>query len=175
MELPSFEEYLKKSIFITYDKEFKVNKVGFYYNEKMFNGPRPERIEKWFSIPKKKRDEYNSHIEVLCIQSNQNYFAYTPCSLNKKVNCTEMNIEVVYEKSGDKVWISDYQKDSVKKIFPSFPMLEKELQKLYEEKCNYCKKITHCKLCGKCKKVMYCSIDCQKTHWVEHKHICCKS
>ena len=132
MNSPSFEEYLRKSIFITCDEDYKVNKVGFYYNEYMFNGPKPERIEKWYSIPKTQRDIYNSHIEVLCIKCNENYFAYTPCSLEKKENCTEMNIEVVYEKSSSDEWISQYQKESIIKILPSFPSLEKELRKLYE-------------------------------------------
>lgn len=32
---------------------------------------------------------------------------------------------------------------------------------------------TKLKKCGKCKLAHYCSTDCQKQHWAEHKLVCC--
>ncbi len=37
--------------------------------------------------------------------------------------------------------------------------------------CVVCRKETN-HLCGKCRKVYYCSSDCQKSHWIEHKLEC---
>lgn len=28
------------------------------------------------------------------------------------------------------------------------------------------------KICGRCKKQYYCSVECQRTHWVTHKQVC---
>lgn len=35
-----------------------------------------------------------------------------------------------------------------------------------------CKVTTNLKSCLNCKIIKYCSKECQKTHWTEHKHIC---
>ena len=42
-------------------------------------------------------------------------------------------------------------------------------------KCGYCLKPSHqLRKCSRCLSVQYCSQDCQKKHWKEHKSICCK-
>jgi len=40
--------------------------------------------------------------------------------------------------------------------------------------CWYCNKESEAKLkiCSKCTKARYCSVDCQRAHWSEHKKIC---
>ena len=38
--------------------------------------------------------------------------------------------------------------------------------------CRICKK-NATKKCGKCKETFYCSLDCQKKDWPDHKTICC--
>lgn len=38
--------------------------------------------------------------------------------------------------------------------------------------CTYCSKQPCDKLCSKCKRVYYCSVECQKTDWINHKHSC---
>ncbi|CAG2242225.1 unnamed protein product [Mytilus edulis] len=43
---------------------------------------------------------------------------------------------------------------------------------LIEAYC-FCRNISqHLKSCSRCKKANYCSKECQKTHWIKHKHIC---
>jgi hypothetical protein len=48
-------------------------------------------------------------------------------------------------------------------------ILEKKLEKI---ECSFCKLITKTKRCGKCKTMRYCSIDCQKGDWDNHKEEC---
>ena len=38
--------------------------------------------------------------------------------------------------------------------------------------CNVCEEIKNLKMCSKCKKVSYCSEECQRKDWKNHKLIC---
>lgn len=38
--------------------------------------------------------------------------------------------------------------------------------------CSSCKSTGSTKLCSKCKSVYYCSDECQKNHWDDHKKLC---
>jgi hypothetical protein len=40
--------------------------------------------------------------------------------------------------------------------------------------CTKCDKYTKCKMCGNCRSVAYCSVNCQRSNWSEHKSVCCK-
>jgi hypothetical protein len=43
------------------------------------------------------------------------------------------------------------------------------------QKCEYCHKFSaHLKKCSRCHSVLYCSKECQKKHWKDHKVLCCK-
>jgi len=46
-----------------------------------------------------------------------------------------------------------------------------KLIKIKNSKCNNCKKFASFR-CSKCNKIKYCSKECQKTDWSEHKKIC---
>ncbi|EXJ91678.1 hypothetical protein A1O3_00228 [Capronia epimyces CBS 606.96] len=41
--------------------------------------------------------------------------------------------------------------------------------------CAACRKTTNLKRCAKCKTTQYCSQECQKTDWKEHKKSCSKN
>lgn len=62
--------------------------------------------------------------------------------------------------------ILDHQKSNQSRLEKE---LEKELEKI---ECGFCKLITKTKRCGKCKTMRYCSIDCQKSDWNNHKEEC---
>lgn len=38
--------------------------------------------------------------------------------------------------------------------------------------CEQCSKVDHAKKCSRCQKVYYCSKQCQKLHWPQHKSNC---
>lgn len=38
--------------------------------------------------------------------------------------------------------------------------------------CNKCGKMNDLKKCGRCNKVLYCSADCQRSDWKQHKKTC---
>lgn len=38
--------------------------------------------------------------------------------------------------------------------------------------CNKCGKMNNLKKCGRCNKVLYCSVDCQRSDWKQHKKTC---
>ena len=40
--------------------------------------------------------------------------------------------------------------------------------------CNNCGKMENLKLCSRCRSVFYCSVDCQRSHWKQHKKTCNK-
>jgi hypothetical protein len=52
----------------------------------------------------------------------------------------------------------------------------KDLRKVSLQQCVQCKKVEEMRgdfqCCGSCKKVHYCTQDCQKLHWKDHKAIC---
>ena len=39
-------------------------------------------------------------------------------------------------------------------------------------RCNTCDRPDAAKMCQRCKVVLYCSLECQKRDWSDHKHIC---
>ena len=61
-----------------------------------------------------------------------------------------------------------------KKIYKK---VAKKLSKIIDEsrkkQCEFCKfPYILNKICSKCCKIYYCSIECQKQDWIEHKKIC---
>ena len=50
------------------------------------------------------------------------------------------------------------------------------MEESQEKHCNFCAKTEHDNselfLCNQCKVVHYCSLNCQKKHWLEHKPLC---
>jgi hypothetical protein len=40
--------------------------------------------------------------------------------------------------------------------------------------CSGCQKVGALQRCSRCKEKYYCSVECQKTDWVNHKVTCCK-
>jgi hypothetical protein len=45
------------------------------------------------------------------------------------------------------------------------------MEKMDTNKCSKCDELAHQK-CGACQAVYYCSRECQKLHWPEHKIFC---
>ena len=78
------------------------------------------------------------------------------------------NTEIIYQaydprNNKESAWINTYLED-IKDIL--LDILEKN------RTCIVCDKKTDLKNCGKCKQVHYCSRDCQKNDWREHKKTC---
>ena len=55
-----------------------------------------------------------------------------------------------------------------------YPLYQDPDRASFEVRCTYCKKAKHddLKKCSQCRKVSYCSKQCQKNHWSEHKLAC---
>jgi DNA-directed RNA polymerase subunit RPC12/RpoP len=49
---------------------------------------------------------------------------------------------------------------------------EDELRKFKEKRCDHCDKAYAMTICGKCGIVRYCSVECQKAEWADHKNWC---
>ena len=47
-----------------------------------------------------------------------------------------------------------------------------EMGAVKEARCLACNAAKPTKTCGRCKKVKYCSLQCQRLHWKEHKKLC---
>jgi hypothetical protein len=60
-----------------------------------------------------------------------------------------------------------------KEIVDSFNMSQQQALQLLKE-CGHCKKPNCIQKCSRCKKVYYCTKECQKSHWTEHKKVCIK-
>lgn len=46
-------------------------------------------------------------------------------------------------------------------------------QEINHSCCASCKKTAqNLKRCGRCRTVVYCSVECQRSHWVQHKKVC---
>ena len=60
----------------------------------------------------------------------------------------------------------------------SDPDLQKQSRKANKRTCGSCQTQEQFRgdfsLCSRCKKVAYCSKDCQKSHWKQHKKECAK-
>ena len=61
------------------------------------------------------------------------------------------------------------------------PMFEKKLstaiQRVLEPllvSCEVCKNVGDIKKCSACKELLYCSVQCQRKAWKEHKQVCKK-
>ncbi len=55
---------------------------------------------------------------------------------------------------------------------PSLPVRPPVYEKV---RCAACKEIPEkLKRCGRCRVVIYCSVECQRGHWIEHKAACSK-
>jgi len=55
---------------------------------------------------------------------------------------------------------------------------ESEKQEKSKKKCDYCKKkadeVKKLKKCATCLKTRYCSQECQRADWKNHKNVCSK-
>jgi hypothetical protein len=74
-------------------------------------------------------------------------------------------------------WLATF----VSPLYDDFPMdqesfiafqMEKEIEKV-PTSCGACKKISeNLKRCSRCRSIFYCSVECQRGHWTEHKNDC---
>jgi hypothetical protein len=46
------------------------------------------------------------------------------------------------------------------------------LRLLARKRCGICDKLCAVKKCGRCRHVGYCSKECQRKHWAQHKLAC---
>eukprot|EP00826_Nyctotherus_ovalis_P021343 TRINITY_DN1686_c0_g1_i17.p1 TRINITY_DN1686_c0_g1~~TRINITY_DN1686_c0_g1_i17.p1 ORF type:complete len:182 (-),score=34.33 TRINITY_DN1686_c0_g1_i17:1314-1859(-) len=58
-------------------------------------------------------------------------------------------------------------------LFSVKPLAASVNTKYYQQRCHYCfKKSSSLKECSMCHFTMYCQIECQRTHWTEHRLMC---
>ncbi|KAK8806600.1 hypothetical protein WA588_003164 [Blastocystis sp. NMH] len=60
-------------------------------------------------------------------------------------------------------------------IYASYPYALSSLSQEPYPACAYCFKRTKLLRCSKCQKTKYCSRECQKKDWLNHKIVCCKT
>ena len=128
------------------------------------------------------RKNLNSEIPFpTASHSRQQYFHHT------LIHPLYPNTQVEYVKSVVKRFLSSDAENKGKK-FHTFLSVESvehgrevvststELQSQSHEECANCKKAQpNLKKCGACGKVQYCSKECQRVHWKEHKSNCKES
>lgn len=84
--------------------------------------------------------------------------------------CMNLAYGVVHKTS-----IKQKVKDLVNKVSqPALtPAISKERSVLNIKSCAYCSQ-NAISFCGKCRRVYYCSKECQKNDYAQHKKVCCK-
>ncbi len=74
-------------------------------------------------------------------------------------------------------WLATF----VSPLYDECPMDEESLDVFQTDKeikkvptsCAACKKISeNLKRCSRCRSIFYCSVECQRGHWTEHKNVC---
>ncbi len=69
-------------------------------------------------------------------------------------------------------WLATF----VSPLYDDFPIDQESLnaiQKEIQTICAACKKISeNLKRCSRCRSIFYCSVDCQRGHWTQHKNVC---
>jgi MYND finger len=90
-------------------------------------------------------------------------------ALEERLNSVGVRKELCRIKVGDEEKINIEQEEWTKFLGT--------LKEMVGPKCNKCRKgptggTQKLQLCGRCKKAQYCSIDCQKWDWKDHKIVC---
>ena len=78
-------------------------------------------------------------------------------------------------------WLATY----LSPLYIDFPISQQDLDKfttssdkpskIDETCCAFCKeRCQNLKRCSRCRSVLYCSVECQRSHWAQHKPLCIK-
>lgn len=102
-----------------------------------------------------------------------------PISLKIMKNPVRTKHGFVYERKNIEKWFAcgNVTEPMTNQLLDDLTLEEDKLvkDKLFSRKvCTTCKTILKKpRVCSKCMFTCYCSVDCQKRHWIEHKN-CCK-
>ena len=94
----------------------------------------------------------------------------TGCSCAKG---KELEATLFWEKYGRKMEAKEFVRVALSPLFtsPNFSNDEEDVD--LDPACERCSVILpRMLMCGRCKTAKYCSKDCQKSHWPEHKVTC---